>query len=210
MLALRNSSQNQYLVSSRAFLTLTCTTDCAGVTRSGRDVFESTFSSETCTLDDSHTNPVSPLHNTPLIISATATPNEDDTYEERTSPSYIDPAGKQYSSPAEIFLNRKLELLRAKLTETSSMKDASDSMVQALTHNGSSLQHSKIAEKMYTEACLERLNVSECSSVNKSMSTQHTEIGSTKPFTAQCERLKMESLHHRMETQIKVGDRVCK
>ena len=161
-------------------------------------------------LSDSHTNPASPLHSsTTSLINKTNTPNEDDTYEARTPPSCIDPADEQYSSPAKVFVNRKLEVLRVKLetlTETSSTKNASDSTVQALIQTDTSLQYSwQKAEKTYTEACLERLNLSERPSVNQSRSTQNTIVCTTKPFIIQYERLKMESLQHMMEMQIKVG-----
>lgn len=160
-------------------------------------------------LSDSHTNPASPLHSSTALINKTNTPNEDDTYEERIPPSYIDPADEQYSSPAKVFVNRKLEVLRVKLealTETSSTKNANDSTVQALIQTDTSLRYSwQKAEKTYTEACLGRLNVSERPSVNQSRSTQSTIVGTTKPFIVQYERLKMESLQHMMKTQIKVG-----
>ena len=175
-------------------------------------MFESTFNSETRNLDhlsDSHSNPTSPLHSSSSLTHKTNTPNEDDTYEERTPPSCLDPADEQYSSPAKVFVNRKLEVLRVKLetlTETNSAKDASDSTVQTLMQTDTSLQYSwQNAEKTYTEACLGRLNVSEHPSVNRSRSTQSTTVSTTKPFIAQCERLKMESLQHMMEMQIKVG-----
>lgn len=170
-------------------------------------MFESTFSSETCTLNHSQTNPTSPLHNSSFLTCAN-TPNEDVTDEERTSPSHIELADEQYSSPAEVFLNRKLQLLRAKLeplAETSLIKDNSYSTVQALMLSETSLQEYEKAEKTFAEACLGRLNISECPSVNKSRSPQHIEICTARPLTAQYERLKIESLQHRMETQIKVG-----
>lgn len=121
------------------------------------------------------------------------------------SPSHTDPAVEQCSSAAEIFATQKLKLLRAKLTpltETDASSD-SDAVVRAPVQTDTSSQCSKIAERAFTEACLGRLNtsVAECPArVNQSS----TVVGTTRPFAAQYERLKMESLQHTMEKQIKV------
>lgn len=227
MSALRKSSQNQYPaeypVSSRISPLCCIHRGCtwhAGVTSGplyDSDVFESTFSSETCTLDNlshSHISRTSSLHNSSSLTDRTSTPNEDGTQyinEERISPSCIDlTADEQYQSSAEIFVNQKLKLLRAKLvssteTDTYSANNASGSSVQAIPQTNTSLEHSKEAEKTYTEACLGRLDISECLSVNRSISTQSATVSTTKPFTMQHERLKTESLQHTIETQIKVG-----
>jgi hypothetical protein len=146
------------------------------------------------------------LHNSVSLLTNTAI--EDGTqYEERTPPSRIDPAAdQQCRSSTEMFVNRKLKLLRAKLeslTEADTI-DKSDLTVQPLLQTNSSLEHSEKAENTYTEACLGRLNVSKCPTVNQSRSTQSATVTTTKPFTVQHERLKMELLQHTIEMQIKV------
>ena len=182
------------------------------------DVFESTFGSETTTLDrlsDSNANPQS-FHSSSSLSDKTEALNEDDAYlyKERASPSYIDPASEEYLSPAKTFVDQKLKLLRAKLdsltvADTKGANNASDSStMQAPIQTDISLQNSRKEEKAFTEACLGRLNIillSECSSVRQSRPTQNATVGTTKPFTAQYERLKIESLQHTIETQIKVG-----
>ena len=165
-------------------------------------------------LSHSHISRTSPLYNSSSTNRTISTPNEDGTQydEEKTPPSCIDPtADKQYWSSAEIFVNQKLKLLRAKLeslteADTNSANNADDSLVQAIPQTNTSLEHSKEAEKTYTEACLGRLDVSECPNINRSVSaTQSTAVSTTKPFTLQHERLKIESLQHTIETQIKVS-----
>ena len=180
------------------------------------DVFESTFGSETTTLDhlsDSNANPQS-FHSSSSLSDKTDTLNEGDAhYKERASPSHIDPASEEYLSPARTFVNQKLKLLRAKLdsltvADTKGVNDASDSStMQAPIQTDIPLQNSRKEEKAFTKACLGRFNIilSECSSVRQSRPTQNATVGTTKPFTAQYERLKIESLQHTIETQIKVG-----
>ena len=165
-------------------------------------------------LSDSNANPQS-FHSSSSLSDKTEALNEGDAYlyKERASPSYIDPAREEYLSPAETFVDQKLKLLRAKLdsltvADTKGANNASDSStMQAPIQTDISLQNSRKEEKAFTEACLGRLNIilSECSSVRQSRPTQNATVGTTKPFTAHYERLKIESLQHTIETQIKVG-----
>ena len=95
---------------------------------------------------------------------------------------------------AEAFLNQKLELVKVKQYRT----ETSGTHHYSVTTN-TSIQHSN-AEKRYTESCLRRLkraHVEQCSSIKYTPQRKH--------FIGQFERLKVESLMHRMKTQIKVG-----
>lgn len=207
------------------------------------DTFHSTITSETCTLDhsrgsDSHDyHSASPLRDAHSSSTCTQVNQDDTGYEERPTPSHIDPADDQQCAPMQLFLTRKLELLREKIdtrTNTDGVKEAGESTGQALMQSNVSLKHSsKIAKRAYTDgglaqpdsrvgtkavqdftdACLARLkhdssvHEAECSSSSHPSTRRpaHEDVDTTRTFTAQYEKLKLESLQCKMETQIEVS-----